>query len=58
MKVNLVDGEASVILEIRSLARALLRPLKKMCAGLWDARKDMDDAPRPVVPVKVSGMPN
>jgi hypothetical protein len=58
MKVNLVEGEASAILEIRSSARALLRPLKKMCEGLWDARKDIDDAPRPVVPVKVSGIPN
>lgn len=58
MKVSLVEGDSFATLAMSSLARALLRPLKKMCAGLCDARKDMVDAPRPAVPVKVSGLPN
>ena len=52
MKVSLVEGEIWAILVISSLARDLLRPLKKICAGFLAARKVMDVAPRLVVPVK------
>jgi UDP-N-acetylglucosamine 2-epimerase len=58
MKVSLVEGDSCATLAISSSARALLRPLKKMCAGLCDARNDIVDAPRPAVPGKVSGSPN
>jgi len=33
-----------------SVARALLRPLKKMWAGFWAAMNEIEEAPRPVVP--------
>lgn len=49
-KVNLAFGETSLILEINSLALEVFRPLKKICAGVFSAIKEMNPAPRPVVP--------
>jgi hypothetical protein len=37
MKLSLVEGEACRTFVMSSAARALLRPEKKICAGLWAA---------------------
>jgi hypothetical protein len=52
IKVHLVEGEIWAICKIREAARDALRPLKKMWAGFCEASREMDVAPRPVVPVK------
>jgi hypothetical protein len=52
MKVHFVEGEILAIWVIREAARVPLRPLKKMWEGFWEASREIDVAPRPVVPVK------
>lgn len=46
-KVILMVGLAFSTHEIRADALVWLRPVKKMCAGLWAARVESEPAPRP-----------
>jgi hypothetical protein len=49
-KVSWTPGDADLILVMRSLARVELRPEKKIRAGFLAAMRDIEPAPKPVVP--------
>jgi len=49
-KVAVVEGEILLMVEMTVLAAVVLRPVKRRCGGLWEARAVRVAAPIPAVP--------